>query len=52
MTFIVRVSIDPTGRVTAIVERVRTGEKERVLGITAISEAVARMLRDEPTRVQ
>ena len=30
--FIVRLARDPTGRVTGVVERVRTGEKERVRG--------------------
>ena len=43
MTFIVRLSIDDTGRVTGIVERVRTGQKERVQGVEAIGEVIARM---------
>jgi hypothetical protein len=43
MTFIVRLSRDETGRLTGIVERVRTGQKERFEGLAAIAPLIARM---------
>jgi hypothetical protein len=43
MTFIVRLARDAAGRVTGIVERVRTGEKERFEGVAAIATVIARM---------
>jgi hypothetical protein len=43
-TFIVRLSRDDAGRLVGVVERVRTGEKERFESIEAISEIVARMV--------
>jgi hypothetical protein len=48
MTFIVRVSQNESGRIAGVVERVRTGEKERVDGLEAISAAIARMLGADP----
>ena len=48
MTFIVRVSQNESGRIAGVVERVRTGEKERVDGLAAISGAIARMLGADP----
>ena len=52
MTFIVRLSRDEAGRVTGIVERVRTGEKERFEGVAAIATVIARMAegRSHPDR--
>jgi hypothetical protein len=49
MTFIVRVSIDEEGDVTAVVERVRTGQKERVHSVDNIGRIIAMMIaaRDE-----
>jgi hypothetical protein len=44
LTFVVRLVRDAGGHVTGIVERVRTGEKERVQRIAAISRVIARML--------
>jgi hypothetical protein len=44
MTFVVRLSRDATGRATGIVERVRTGEKERFEGIATIATLIARMV--------
>jgi len=44
MTFIVRMTRDGRGLLRGVVERVRTGEKERVDGIEAVSPLVARML--------
>jgi hypothetical protein len=41
ITFIVRVTSGPAGRITATVERVQTGEKCRVDGIDAIARAIA-----------
>jgi len=43
VTFIVRISVE-AGRVTGIVERVRTGEKERVRGLEDIGRIITRML--------
>jgi hypothetical protein len=43
MTFIVRLSLDDTGRVTGIVERVSTGEKERFQSVEALSPLVEQM---------
>jgi hypothetical protein len=43
MTFVVRLARDAAGRVTGIVERVRTGEKERFEGVAAIATVIARM---------
>jgi hypothetical protein len=43
MTFIVRLSRDETGRLTGIVERVRTGQKERFEELAAIAALIARM---------
>jgi hypothetical protein len=44
MTFVVRLSRDEAGRVTGIVERVRTGEKERFDSVHAIATVIARMV--------
>jgi hypothetical protein len=48
MTFIVRVSRNESGRIAGVMERVRTGEKERVDGLGAITVAIARMLGADP----
>lgn len=45
--FIVRLARDPTGRVTGVVERVRTGEKERVAAVEEIGSILAEMLGRE-----
>jgi hypothetical protein len=45
--FIVRLTRDPTGRVTGVVERVRTGEKERVAAVEEIGQVLAAMLGRE-----
>lgn len=44
ITFIVRVSKDDTGRLTGIVERVKTGKKEQFHTVEAISQVIARMV--------
>ena len=45
--FIVRLARDPTGRVTGVVERVRTGKKERVAAVEEIGSILAEMLERE-----
>lgn len=46
--FIVRLDRDPLGRVSGVVERVRTGEKARVGAVEEVSAVLAAMLaRDE-----
>ena len=50
MTFIVRLSRDEAGRVAGIVERVRTGEKERFEGVAAIATLIARMVGADPVQ--
>ena len=47
VVFIVRLARDPTGRVTGIVERVRTGEKERVAAMEEIGGVLTAMLERE-----
>jgi hypothetical protein len=44
VTFVVRISRDDAGRVTGVVERVRTGQKERVESFAAIATVIARMV--------
>jgi hypothetical protein len=47
--FIVRLIRDATGRMTGVVERVRTGEKERVTAAEEVGGVLAAMLaREEP----
>ena len=50
MTFVVRLSSDEAGRVAGIVERVRTGEKERFDGVAAIATVIARMVEADHAR--
>ena len=45
--FIVRLARDPTERVTGVVERVRTGEKQRVSAVEEIGPVLAEMLGRE-----
>jgi len=47
VTFILRLVRDEAGRVTGIVERVRTREKERFEGLGAVPSLLARMLRSD-----
>ena len=44
MTFIVRLTRDKAGRITGIVEQVRTGLKVRVEGLDAVSSAIGEMI--------
>lgn len=47
VSFIVRLSRDEVGRLSGVVERVRTGEKERFYDIDAIGPLIARMAGEE-----
>ena len=47
MTLILRLSRDETGRITGIVERVRTGEKERFDALDALARVIDRMVANE-----
>jgi hypothetical protein len=44
MTFVVRLTRDEAGRLTAVVERVKTGQKIRVDGLEAVGRAIGEML--------
>ena len=48
-TFIVRLSRDHEGHLTGIVERVRTGQKERFQGLDHIGEVIGRMVAGAAT---
>ena len=50
VSFVVRVAADGTGRLTGIVERVRTGEKHRFEGEVAIGRIIARLVAEEGCR--
>lgn len=43
-TFIIRIWHDDSGRISGVVEWVRTGERIRFQGLAAISEVIARMV--------
>ncbi len=43
MTFILRLSVDEAGRVTGIIERVKTREKQRFHGLEAIGPLIEHM---------
>lgn len=46
---IIRLDQDPCGRVTGVIERVRTGEKARVEALADVGPVLAAMLgREEP----
>lgn len=46
-TFVLRVEVDETGTVIGVVERVRTGEKERFQGYEMLGEVIRRMVATE-----
>jgi len=46
-SFIVRVSRDPAGRLSGVVERVQTGEKDRFAGTMRLGHLIGRMLAAE-----
>lgn len=43
MTLIVRLTLDHAGALTGVIERVRTGRKERFSGIEGLAAVVARL---------
>lgn len=47
LTFIVRVSQDEAGQLSGIVERVRTGEKQRFYGPATIGQIIERTVAAE-----
>ncbi len=47
MTFIRRHSVDEAGRVTGIIERVKTREKQRFHGLEALAPLIKRMLKEQ-----
>jgi hypothetical protein len=51
VTFIIRLMRADDGRVSGIVERVRTGEKRRFHGLDAIGTVIGSCLEDEAGRV-
>jgi hypothetical protein len=44
MTFVIRLTSDDLGRVTGVVERVKTGLKTRVEGLDAVGRAIGEMI--------
>jgi hypothetical protein len=47
VTFVVRATRGPDGRLGGVVERVRSGEKHRFEGSRAIGELIERMVDEE-----
>ena len=48
MVFIVQIIRDDTGIVSAVVERLRTGEKARLRGLEALASVITRMIERGP----
>jgi hypothetical protein len=48
MTFIVRFTVDASGRIHGVIERVKTGAKESFDDLNAIGPLIARMTGDDP----
>ena len=48
MTFVVRLTRDKVGRITGVIEQVRTGLKARVEGLDAVGKAIGEMI-EPPT---
>jgi hypothetical protein len=44
MTFVVRLTCDKVGRITGVVEQVRTGLKVRVEGLDAVGRAIGELI--------
>ena len=51
-TFIVRLTLGDGGALSGVVERVRSGEKQRFDSAAALAELIARMAERETTRRQ
>jgi len=49
LTFIVRLTLGDGGALSGVVERVRTGQKERFHGVVALAELIAAMAERETT---
>jgi len=49
MTFVVRLTRDEFGRITGVVEQVKTGLKVRVEGLNAVGQAIGGMLMSSGT---
>ena len=49
LSFVVRLTVEPTGEVTGVVERVATGEKVRFVGCDGVSAVIATLLAKEKT---
>ena len=49
MTFVVRLIRDKVGRLTGVVEQVRTGLKVRVEGLDAVGRAIGEMIASQGT---
>jgi len=50
LTFIVRLTRDDRGGLSGVVERVRSGEKQRFHGVAALAEIIAAMAERENGR--
>lgn len=48
-TLILRLEVDEAGRVLGVVERVRTGEKERFLGYPMLGDVVRHLIETDDT---
>jgi len=49
LTFIVRLTLDDGGVLSGVVERVRSGEKQRFHSVAALAEVIAGMAARETT---
>jgi len=49
MTFVVRLTRDEVGRITGVIEQVRTGLKARVEGLDAVGKAIGEMIEPPGT---
>jgi len=49
MTFVVRLTRDEVGRITGVVEQVKTGLKARVEGLDAVGRAIGEMIAPSGT---
>jgi len=52
MTFVVRLTRDEVGRITGVIEQVKTGRKTRVDDLDAVSRAIGEMIDSPGTDLQ
>ena len=52
MTFVVRLTRDEVGRITGVIEQVKTGRKARVESLDAVSRTIAEMIDSAGTDLQ